>query len=47
MLYLPKEGVTVIVLTNVEHALDVLIGEKIASIVVGSPTNPSRIAWCR
>lgn len=40
MLYLPNEGVTVIVLTNVEHALDVLIGENIASIVVGTPYNP-------
>lgn len=40
MLYLPNEGVTVIVLTNVEHALDVLIGENIASIVVGKPYKP-------
>jgi D-alanyl-D-alanine carboxypeptidase len=40
MLYLPNEGVTVIVLTNVEHALDVLIGENIASIVVGTPYKP-------
>jgi CubicO group peptidase (beta-lactamase class C family) len=40
MLYLPNEGVTVIVLTNVEHALNVLIGENIASIVVGKPYKP-------
>ena len=40
MLYLPNEGVTVVVLTNVEHALDVLIGENIASIVVATPYKP-------
>jgi CubicO group peptidase (beta-lactamase class C family) len=35
MIYLPNERVTVIVLTNIEHAMSSLIGENIAAIVVG------------
>jgi D-alanyl-D-alanine carboxypeptidase len=40
MLYLPNEELTVIVLTNIEHAMNNLIAENIAAIVVGKPYVP-------
>jgi len=40
MLYLPDEEVTLIVLTNIENAINNLIAENIAAIVVGKPYVP-------
>jgi len=40
MLYLPNEEVTLIVLTNIENAINNLIAENIAAIVVGKPYVP-------
>jgi CubicO group peptidase (beta-lactamase class C family) len=40
MLYFPNEEVTVIALTNIEHAINYLIAGNIAAIVLGKPYVP-------